>query len=53
MFGTKTEDATATDIIILPIIPVGRHPHLLHRAEASGASIREELNRNKVVISYH
>ena len=42
MFGEKTDEATDTAAIILPIIPIGRQPHRLHKAEAIGAKVEHK-----------
>ncbi len=37
IFADHIDAATAAALIILPIIPIGRQPNLLQRAEATGA----------------
>jgi hypothetical protein len=44
--------ATDTAAIILPIIPVGRHPHLLHKAEATGARLKYDREKRNLMIKY-
>jgi hypothetical protein len=41
IFGAKTDAATDNAAMMPPTIPIGRQPHLLQRAEASGAAINE------------
>lgn len=40
IFGEKIDAAIANEAIKLPIIPIGRHPHLLHKADATGARLK-------------
>lgn len=43
MSRERTELATATALMILPMIPTGRQPYLLQSAEATGAIFKNQI----------